>query len=58
MACNPVAVSVGFLITSVTGGMLRSSWMVLFDTYHGAPVMSRKVFDWNVCCILVLDGFV
>jgi hypothetical protein len=31
--------------------------MVLFDTYHGAPVMSRRVFDWNVCSILVLDGF-
>jgi hypothetical protein len=29
--------------------------MVLFDTYHGASVMSRRVFDWNVCSILVLD---
>jgi hypothetical protein len=29
-------------------GMLRSSWRVLLDTYHGAPVILRKVFDWNV----------
>jgi hypothetical protein len=26
-------------------GMLRSSWRVLLDTYHGAPVILRKVFD-------------
>jgi hypothetical protein len=37
-------------------GMLRSSWRVLLDTYHGAPVILRKVFDWNDCSILVLDG--
>jgi hypothetical protein len=37
--------------------MLRSSWRVLLDTYHGAPVILLKVFDWNDCSILVLDGF-
>jgi hypothetical protein len=31
--------------------------MVLFDTYHGAPVIRLRVFDWNACSILALDGF-
>jgi hypothetical protein len=37
-------------------GMLRSSWIVLFVTYHDAPVMPLSVFDWNVWRILVLEG--
>jgi hypothetical protein len=30
--------------------------MVLFDTYHCALVIRRRVFDWNAGSILVLDG--
>ena len=45
-----------FVMTSLMYGMLRSVSNVWLLTYHGAFVMSRNVFDWKACNILVLDG--
>jgi len=45
-----------FVMTSLMYVMLRSVCNVWLLTYRGAFVMSRNVFDWKACNILVLDG--
>jgi hypothetical protein len=43
-------------ISSVINGIWRSLCNVKFETYHGALVMVRSAFDWNLWIILVFDG--
>jgi hypothetical protein len=44
------------LITSFIKDIPRSPWRVWLDTNHGAFVIERNIFDWNVRRTFVLEG--
>lgn len=37
--------------------MLKSLWRVWLLIYHGAPVIIRKIIDWNDCMIAISFDF-
>jgi hypothetical protein len=49
---------VEYFISSVTNGIWRSLCSVRFETYHGALVMERSMFDWNRWSTFMFDGLI
>jgi hypothetical protein len=42
-------------MTSYTEDMFRSAWSVALETYHGASTIIRRILDWLLWIIDVLD---
>jgi len=42
-------------MSSCTGGIPRSSWIIALVTYQGASTIARNTLDWHLCMIAILD---
>jgi hypothetical protein len=42
-------------MTSCTEDMPRSAWSVAWETYYGASTVIRRILDWLLWIIVVLD---
>jgi hypothetical protein len=42
-------------MTSCTEDMPRSAWSVALETYHGASTIIRRILDWLLWIIDILD---